>query len=112
MHDASVSMPYGLEVSMNHVDTVYVGAAEAFKVGSKDREDFFTKADYKACARARGFFEGFTDKQMAFALLICMYDLGERLSKAENACKITTNLPLPTDSTESPKRGKFNKRNR
>jgi hypothetical protein len=65
---------------MRHVDVVYVGAAEAFKCGAKDRGDF-SRADYRACAKARTLFEGFSDKQMALALLICMFDLGERVNR-------------------------------
>ncbi len=54
------------------------GAAEAFRYGCLDAPDV-SRADIKQIIKARQLFEGFTDQQMAVALLILLLDLGRRI---------------------------------
>ncbi len=66
-------------------DLCCIGAAEAMKYGALPDARKVTRADYRAVEKARGLFEGFTDQQMAVALLICMVDLGRRIDSKSDS---------------------------
>lgn len=61
------------------VEMCWTGAAEAMKYGSEGNSLAVTRADLQAAKDARKLFKGFTEQQMAVALLVLMIDLGRRI---------------------------------